>query len=154
MEDDGFEDEEFGPPPPGVARQARLERALLEKGDAVPVVLHRDLRQQQAPLAVPLDHETVGPDLDVARVPDLPEGRQDRDLEAQVLELGGAVVKLISSPAIQFKGTGWYITDYAKKSSPTAERKSEAKGGPKAGPKAGPGEAAKKKPEKADTSGS
>jgi len=30
---------------------------------------------------------------------------------------GGAVHKLLSSPAIQFKGTGWYITDYAKKSS-------------------------------------
>lgn len=30
---------------------------------------------------------------------------------------GGAVRKLFSSPAIQFKGTGWYITDYAKKSS-------------------------------------
>lgn len=29
---------------------------------------------------------------------------------------GGAVRKLASSPAIQFKGTGWYITDYAKKS--------------------------------------
>ena len=29
----------------------------------------------------------------------------------------GPVRKLISSPAIQFKGTGWYITDYAKKSS-------------------------------------
>ena len=29
---------------------------------------------------------------------------------------GGAVKKLFSSPAIQFKGTGWYITDYAKKS--------------------------------------
>ena len=26
------------------------------------------------------------------------------------------VQKLLSSPAIQFKGTGWYITDYAKKS--------------------------------------
>ena len=26
------------------------------------------------------------------------------------------VQKLVSSPAIQFKGTGWYITDYAKKS--------------------------------------
>ena len=26
-----------------------------------------------------------------------------------------AVRKLISPPAIQFKGTGWYITDYAKK---------------------------------------
>ena len=28
---------------------------------------------------------------------------------------GAAVHKLISSPAFQFKGTGWYITDYAKK---------------------------------------
>ena len=29
----------------------------------------------------------------------------------------GAVRKLLSSPAIQFKGSGWYITDYAKKGS-------------------------------------
>jgi len=29
----------------------------------------------------------------------------------------GPVRKLLSSPAIQFKGSGWYITDYAKKSS-------------------------------------
>ncbi len=28
---------------------------------------------------------------------------------------GGAIRKLVSSPAIQFKGTGWYVTDYAKK---------------------------------------
>ena len=27
----------------------------------------------------------------------------------------GALRKLVSSPAIQFKGTGWYITDYARK---------------------------------------
>ena len=27
----------------------------------------------------------------------------------------GPVVKLLSSPAFQFKGTGWYITDYARK---------------------------------------
>jgi putative FmdB family regulatory protein len=27
------------------------------------------------------------------------------------------VEKLVSAPAIQFKGTGWYITDYARKSS-------------------------------------
>jgi putative FmdB family regulatory protein len=27
----------------------------------------------------------------------------------------GPVVRLQSSPAIQFKGTGWYITDYAQK---------------------------------------
>ena len=34
---------------------------------------------------------------------------------------GGAVRKLFSSPAIQFKGTGWYVTDYAKKQ-PADER--------------------------------
>jgi putative FmdB family regulatory protein len=28
----------------------------------------------------------------------------------------GPVKKLFSSPAIQFKGSGWYITDYARKS--------------------------------------
>jgi putative FmdB family regulatory protein len=27
----------------------------------------------------------------------------------------GPVHRLLSSPAIQFKGTGWYITDYAQK---------------------------------------
>jgi len=30
---------------------------------------------------------------------------------------GSEVQKLLSSPAIQFKGAGWYVTDYAKKSS-------------------------------------
>ena len=30
---------------------------------------------------------------------------------------GQEVQKLLSAPAIQFKGTGWYITDYARKSS-------------------------------------
>jgi len=30
---------------------------------------------------------------------------------------GGELEQLISSPAIQFKGAGWYVTDYAKKSS-------------------------------------
>jgi putative FmdB family regulatory protein len=29
---------------------------------------------------------------------------------------GGEIQKLFSAPAIQFKGTGWYITDYARKS--------------------------------------
>jgi putative FmdB family regulatory protein len=30
----------------------------------------------------------------------------------------GPVQRLLSSPAIQFKGTGWYITDYSKKAKP------------------------------------
>ena len=32
-----------------------------------------------------------------------------------------AVQKLVSSPAIQFKGTGWYITDYARKGAATGQ---------------------------------
>jgi putative FmdB family regulatory protein len=32
-------------------------------------------------------------------------------------ECGAAVHKLMSSPAIQFKGSGFYITDYARKGS-------------------------------------
>ena len=40
---------------------------------------------------------------------------------------GGAVRKLISSPAIQFKGSGWYITDYAKKSSADAKSSGDTK---------------------------
>ena len=40
----------------------------------------------------------------------------------------GPVRKLISSPAIQFKGSGWYITDYAKKSS--TDGGSTGSGGP------------------------
>jgi putative FmdB family regulatory protein len=28
---------------------------------------------------------------------------------------GGKLDRLVSSPAIQFKGSGWYITDYARK---------------------------------------
>jgi putative FmdB family regulatory protein len=41
---------------------------------------------------------------------------------------GGAVKKLLSSPAIQFKGTGWYITDYARSgSTSSSESKSETK---------------------------
>ena len=31
-----------------------------------------------------------------------------------VPDLRSAVQKLVSSPAIQFKGSGWYITDYAR----------------------------------------
>ncbi|HTS10294.1 MAG TPA: FmdB family zinc ribbon protein [Candidatus Eisenbacteria bacterium] len=37
-------------------------------------------------------------------------------------ECGGPVEQTISAPAVQFKGSGWYVTDYAKKSSaPSSE---------------------------------
>lgn len=43
----------------------------------------------------------------------------------------GKAERLISSPAIQFKGTGWYVTDYAKKSSgpDSSKSKSESESG-------------------------
>jgi|SRR6516162_2092460 len=31
-------------------------------------------------------------------------------------ECGSPVEQVISAPAVQFKGAGWYVTDYAKKS--------------------------------------
>lgn len=39
---------------------------------------------------------------------------------------GGRLERLISSSAIQFKGSGWYVTDYAQKSSPTASASSSS----------------------------
>ena len=30
---------------------------------------------------------------------------------------GGALTKLVSASGFQFKGTGWYVTDYARKGS-------------------------------------
>lgn len=41
---------------------------------------------------------------------------------------GGELKKLISSPAFQFKGSGWYVTDYAgKKSSAASSESKESK---------------------------
>ena len=40
---------------------------------------------------------------------------------------GGTVRKLFSSPAIQFKGSGFYITDYAKKDQTPASQSGETK---------------------------
>ncbi len=40
----------------------------------------------------------------------------------------GKLERLLHAPAVQFKGSGWYVTDYARKSSTShAEHKSESK---------------------------
>jgi putative FmdB family regulatory protein len=36
-------------------------------------------------------------------------------------ECGGPVEQLISAPAVQFKGSGWYVTDYARKGAASSE---------------------------------
>ena len=40
---------------------------------------------------------------------------------------GGRLDKRISAPAIQFKGSGWYVTDYAGKATKDSEASSETK---------------------------
>jgi putative FmdB family regulatory protein len=44
---------------------------------------------------------------------------------------GGSVHRLISAPALQFKGSGWYVNDYAKASSsaPNGSGKKDDDGG-------------------------
>lgn len=56
---------------------------------------------------------------------------------------GGKVEKRLSSPAIQFKGSGWYVTDYARKASGGSEKPADAGGDKQAAPDAKPAEAAK-----------
>ena len=40
-------------------------------------------------------------------------------------DCGGAVEQVISAPAVQFKGAGWYVTDYAKKGSGSSSSSSD-----------------------------
>jgi putative FmdB family regulatory protein len=35
-------------------------------------------------------------------------------------ECGGVIEQVISAPAVQFKGSGWYVTDYPKKGAGSA----------------------------------
>lgn len=42
---------------------------------------------------------------------------------------GGAVERLLSSPALQFKGSGWYVTDYARSGGGKSNGHSSGKNG-------------------------
>lgn len=42
-------------------------------------------------------------------------------------ECGGEAERLMSPPALQFKGSGWYVTDYAKGGSSPVNGSSESK---------------------------
>ncbi len=68
---------------------------------------------------------------------------------------GGAVRKLFSAPAVQFKGTGWYVTDYAGKGKAPAESSGQDSGGDREGGKsAGDGSSGGKKDGKKDSKSS
>ncbi len=57
---------------------------------------------------------------------------------------GALAERLPAAPAIQFKGSGWYVTDYARKTS-GSESKSEK--GDKSAAESGEGKESKKKSE-------
>jgi len=66
-------------------------------------------------------------------------------------ECAGELEQLISSPAIQFKGSGWYVTDYARDSSPGVKSPSSdsSQGADKKAPEPSkPAEPAKPTPKK------
>jgi putative FmdB family regulatory protein len=52
--------------------------------------------------------------------------------EEKCPKCGGVVRKLQSAPAFQFKGTGWYVTDYAKSGQPEGKNASDGKKAPDA----------------------
>jgi putative FmdB family regulatory protein len=59
---------------------------------------------------------------------------------------GGEVERLLSPPALQFKGSGWYVTDYARNGSSGASNGSEKSSKPE-------GKADAKSETKAETKG-
>jgi putative FmdB family regulatory protein len=46
-------------------------------------------------------------------------------------DCGGPVEQMVSAPAVQFKGSGWYVTDYAKKPSGGSSASSNGESGSK-----------------------
>lgn len=65
---------------------------------------------------------------------------------------GGPVEQLLSAPAVQFKGSGWYVTDYARKGSSESGEGAKDGGSSKPADKAEKSES-KKADKKADKPG-
>jgi putative FmdB family regulatory protein len=63
-------------------------------------------------------------------------------------ECGGPVEKLLSASSVQFKGSGWYVTDYAKKSSAGTSSSSDNDSKPKDSAESSPKKDDKPKTEK------
>lgn len=49
--------------------------------------------------------------------------------ETECPECHGPLVRPLTAPALQFKGAGWYVNDYASKSAPSTESAPESKSG-------------------------
>lgn len=67
---------------------------------------------------------------------------------------GGKAPRLLSAPAIQFKGTGWYVTDYAGKGGGARSGDGASKSDDKSASEKGAGDTSSKKTEPAKESAS
>jgi len=65
-------------------------------------------------------------------------------------DCGGAIEQMISAAAVQFKGSGWYVTDYAKKSGASSSASSDGESASKAAPAGKKEEKPKAESKKAD----
>jgi putative FmdB family regulatory protein len=66
-------------------------------------------------------------------------------------ECGGPLRKLISAPSFQFKGSGWYATDYARKGGGDGAKEGKSSDGDKAASgDAGGGKGTDAKPDKGE----
>ena len=64
---------------------------------------------------------------------------------------GGEMARMLSAPAIRFKGAGWYVTDYAKKSPGGANSTSEGSPAKSEKKESAPSTPAEKAPPKPST---
>ena len=69
-------------------------------------------------------------------------------------ECGGPIEQVVTAPAVQFKGSGWYVTDYARKSGTVGSSSSlsgESSNGDSAKSESSKSESSKNESSSADT---
>jgi len=66
--------------------------------------------------------------------------RVSDDPASECPSCGGAVRRLLGVPALQFKGSGWYVTDYGKGNGSAPPKSEEKKETPAASSEAKPSE--------------
>jgi putative FmdB family regulatory protein len=67
-------------------------------------------------------------------------------------DCGGRLEQVISAPAVQFKGSGWYVTDYAKKASAASSSNGDSGAKAESSPKTDSGESNSKDSNSKDSS--
>ena len=89
MKDDSFEGVDVGPGFPGVLWQSGFLTGPLEKGLSRPSIFYGDLRKQKTSPVSLCDEEPVFSHFDFSGIFDLFKRSEDRDLEVDILQLGG-----------------------------------------------------------------